>query len=125
MGRLSPKSRRPAHPTYQKASWQPPLDIYQVGEAWLLKLDLAGVEQQDIRIFVEGRRIVISGERRDLAVAQCCRAYQMEIAYNQFERAVQLPVELDPTNCECEYVNGMLLVTLHPLATSGGGNVQP
>ena len=95
------------------------MDIYRIDDAWLLKFDLAGVESEDFQVSIHGHRVDVSGERRDWAVTQRCRAYQMEIAYNGFERSIVLPVELDPNSFGYEYRNGMLLVTVVPFSCKG------
>lgn len=109
-----------SQPAYQSPFWRPSVDVYRTDDAWLLKFDLAGVEEKNLRVSVQGRRVVVSGERRDWTVTQGCRAYQMEIAYSQFERAIELPEVLDASSCRFEYRDGMLLVTVQSPADRGG-----
>ncbi|MCS7168724.1 MAG: Hsp20/alpha crystallin family protein [Gemmatales bacterium] len=95
----------------QEAQWSPPVDIYRTPRGWLLKFDLAGVRPGDIRIDVHGSRLTVSGLRRDFCVEEHGYAqYRMEIAYNQFERTVELPVDLNHAHIDLDYREGMLLV---------------
>src|SRR5262249_1271780 len=55
----------PAADSYRDVTWQPPMDLYRTRTGWLLKLDLAGVRPDDIRVTVQGRRLSIRGMRRD------------------------------------------------------------
>jgi len=48
--------------------WVPPVDVYRTNRGWILKFDLAGVQVEDVRITVRGRRITIDGVRRDSVV---------------------------------------------------------
>ena len=52
-----------------------------------MKFDLAGVRPEDVMVTVRGRRVSVSGVRRDLMVEEGCSYYSMEISYNRFERS--------------------------------------
>jgi len=47
------------------AVWAPAVDVYRVGEGWLLKFDLAGVRPEDIQLHAAGRKLTVSGRMRD------------------------------------------------------------
>jgi HSP20 family protein len=96
------------------APWQPPADVYQTADGWLIKLDVAGVRPEDVKVSLTGRRLKIQGARRDTSVEQGCRSYRMEIAYSHFERSVELPCHFDAVEVTTEYRDGMLLVRIHP-----------
>ena len=96
----------------EEPDWCPPVDIYRTGEGWLVKCDLAGVRRDDIQVTAAGRRLTISGVRRDLTLREGHRAYSLEIAYNRFARTIQLPCELDRASLELDYRDGMLLVAI-------------
>ncbi|GBD37265.1 hypothetical protein HRbin36_02395 [bacterium HR36] len=97
----------------QRTCWSPPVDIYRTPRGWLLKFDLAGVRPGDVRIDVHGSQVTVSGLRRDFCVEEYGYAqYCMEIAYNQFERTVELPADLDRAAIEVDYREGMLLVDI-------------
>lgn len=92
--------------------WQPPADIYQGRGGWLIKLDLAGVQPEEVHVRIQGRRMKIWGIRRDWTIREGHRAYALEIAYNRFERVIELPRELDSAYLDREYRNGMFLIYL-------------
>lgn len=94
------------------ACWRPAADVYRDREGWLVKFDLAGVAPQDIELSVRGRCLTIAGVRRDLNVREGRQAYSMEIAYSRFERAVELPVDLEELEIGSESHDGMLLVSI-------------
>lgn len=98
----------------RQAGWSPAVDIYRTGEGWLLKFDLAGVASGDLQLTVAGRCLIVRGRRRDWCVedAGTASSYSMEIAYSEFERAVELPVEIECMQIATDYRDGMLLVRL-------------
>ena len=94
------------------ACWRPAVDVYRDRDGWLVKVDLAGVAPQDIELGVRGRYLTVAGVRRDMNVREGRQAYRMEIAYSRFERAVELPVDLEELDIGSECRDGMLLVSI-------------
>jgi len=94
------------------APWQPSVDVYRIRDGWLLKFDLAGVRLEDVTVSVNGRRVSVSGVRRDSIVEEGCSYYSMEISYNRFERAIEMPADLENTRVSLEVRNGLLLVRM-------------
>jgi HSP20 family protein len=102
-------------PTAAHASpgtWRPSVDIYRGKDGWLVKCDLAGVQKNDIQTTIRGRRLTISGVRRDWSVVEGHRAYSLEITYDRFERTIEMPCEIERAEMEIDYRDGMLLVAI-------------
>lgn len=94
------------------ANWCPKADIYCSKQGWLIKLDLAGVEPENLELTLTGSRLRVSGIRRDRAVRHGQQAYSMEIAYHRFEREFELPADIEKSELMTEYLDGMLLIHL-------------
>jgi HSP20 family protein len=92
------------------AGWCPAADVYRTPDGWLVKLDLAGVRPEDVRVRLQGKDLTVSGQRLDWCTEEGCRYYQMEIAYSSFERRLTLPVNLEEARVRAEHRLGMLLV---------------
>jgi HSP20 family protein len=92
--------------------WQPPVDVYQTDKGWLVKFDLAGVCPQELELERSGSSLRVCGMRRDVLLAEGQRPYSLEIAYNRFERTVELPDVIEPMSVSTEYIDGMLVVRL-------------
>ena len=97
---------------YRACAWQPLADIYRGTRGWLIKLDLAGVQIEDVELHTSGRQLIVQGLRRDRSILGGHRAYSMEIAYNRFQRNIELPCNIEGAQIFTEYDNGMLLVHL-------------
>ncbi len=100
----------PALEARTPAVWQPQVDIYRAREGWIIKMDLAGVQPQDVSVTVRGSRLRVSGVRHDRIVEEGWRHYAMEIAYNHFERTFELPCDLERARIIVEGREGMLLL---------------
>jgi HSP20 family protein len=98
---------------YHSPYWQPAVDVYETNRGWVLKYELAGVAPEDIEVHVAGRTIAVRGVRRDVRIEEKRQSYCMEISYNRFERALELPCELNTMELATQYRDGMLIVVLH------------
>ena len=95
----------------QGATWKPAVDVLQTRNGWLLRFDLAGVRLEDVTVTIQGRRIGVSGLRRDRFVEEEeWTYYSMEISWSRFERTIELPCSLDGARLAVELQNGILLV---------------
>jgi HSP20 family protein len=94
------------------APWEPSADVYRTRDGWLLKFDLAGVHPEDVTVTVSGRRVTVSGVRRDSVVEEGCSYYAMEISYNRFERSLEMPVDLANARVTIKARDGLLLVRM-------------
>ena len=97
---------------FQEPAWCPAADVYRTDEGWLLKFDLAGVRPEDLSVTAEGNQLTVSGRRRDLVCGQSCHHQQLEIAYSQFSRTMELPLTLDSAEITSQFHEGMLLVRI-------------
>jgi HSP20 family protein len=97
---------------FRQAHWQPSADAYRTAWGWILKYELAGVRPEEVQLTVSGRQVAVRGLRRDIYIEEDRQAYTMEIAYNQFERVIELPDDLSRMALAVDYRDGMLIVRL-------------
>ena len=96
----------------QWRGWQPRADIYRCDGKLLVKLELAGVAREDLRIELQQDTLIVEGRRRDRSVTDTTEFLSMEISYDYFKRILRLPVSVEPEGFETEYRDGMLLIHL-------------
>jgi len=93
------------------SAWSPPADIYNSKEnEWLLKIELAGVNVEEIGIRVAGPYLTLEGVRKDRS-SSYHTAHSMEIAYNHFERVFKFSSDIE-SNIRTDYKDGMLYISL-------------
>ncbi len=101
-----------ASPAIAQGTWKPSADVYRIHDGWLLKFDLAGVDMEDVTVEVQGCRVTVSGIRRDWLVEEGASYYSMEIAYNRFERTIDLPCHFRHPRVGLENKNGLLIIRI-------------
>ena len=94
----------------QHKVWRPPTDVYETDDCVVVKVEIAGMEDTDFQISLDGKRLIISGVRRD--PASKLGYQQLEILYGQFETDVHLARAIEEDKIEATYQNGFLMVHL-------------
>jgi HSP20 family protein len=87
--------------------WQPLADVYETEAAFVVLLELPGVEQEDVEIQVDGEEVLVRGQRR-LGPARPERYHRMERSYGTFSRSFRLPGEVDPEAVAAQFKDGLL-----------------
>jgi HSP20 family protein len=96
---------------YERNGWNPRADVYRCAGGWLVKVELAGVAEEDLRVEVQGDNLVVEGRRRDLCIDEAREYLSMEISYDWFRRVIRLPGHAAATRMQ--YRDGMLMIYLH------------
>jgi HSP20 family protein len=95
-------------------TWSPPTDVYETEEVYIVRVEIAGMREEDFEVQLENNTLLISGSRPDLTER---RAYQqMEIRFGKFSTAITLPGSVNIEQARAEYKDGFLIVVL-PKAT--------
>jgi HSP20 family protein len=94
----------------QHKIWRPATDVYETDSYVVVKVEIAGMDEEDFVVSLDTKRLIISGVRHDPAAKLAYQ--QMEIPYGQFETDVYLPWAIDEDQVEATYHNGFLSVFL-------------
>lgn len=92
------------------AYWSPNTDVYSTKEGIVIKVELAGIQREDLQLTVDGNQLKISGYRPDGCRAAQCTFLVMEINYGAFETVVELPSGYDLAQARAAYHNGFLRI---------------
>jgi HSP20 family protein len=99
-----------------RRQFSPHVDVYYCGQPprAIVKVELAGVEVDDVGLEIRGRQLVIEGERR--AQESEGRLYQqIEIPHGPFRRVVELGADVVADAATASYDDGILRVEI-PIA---------
>ncbi len=96
----------------KEGKWQPLADVYETDEAWVIKLELAGLRKEDFSLSANMGILTIRGTRRDEFEGKWRTYHQAEINYNEFERSFLLPQGTDEEAIKALYRDGLLVITI-------------
>ena len=92
--------------------WQPDVDVFETEKAVVVRVELAGVRGDDLRVSVDGEALRISGVRMAPEPVKLQRLHQMEIAVGPFERRLRIPIGFQREGVTAQLADGFLTVTL-------------
>jgi HSP20 family protein len=102
--RRQPLAREP------ETHWVPNTDVYVCDSGVVIKVELAGMQRENLELVIEGNRLKISGQRGDGCRIGHCKFLVMEINYGAFESLIELPPGYDLNQAKAAYQNGFLRI---------------
>ena len=104
--------------------WCPSMDISETKDNLLVKVEVPGMDQKDIRISLQENLLTITGEKRQEKEEKDERYHRVERSYGVFTRGLRLPVAVDGSRVAATFKNGLLTVTL-PKTPAAKGTTIP
>jgi HSP20 family protein len=89
----------------------PPMNVFRKGDDFIIITEIPGVKKSDIDLEVKGRTLRLSGQKA-VAFPEKAAVHRRERRSGRFDRAVTLPVEIDPDGVKADYRDGILAVFL-------------
>ncbi|HZA59753.1 MAG TPA: Hsp20/alpha crystallin family protein [Solirubrobacterales bacterium] len=115
------RARRP------QTAFIPRLDLYYCGEdapeRAVIKMELPGVDVDAVSIEVQGRTLIVSGER-PVRETEGRTYQQVELPSGPFRRVVELSVDVAADEAQATYEDGLLRIEL-PVRTQRGARQVP
>ncbi len=88
----------------------PAADIVEADDAYVLSLDLPGVDRDALRVHYDDGVLTISGERSLAETHRDARAHRVERRYGRFSRQFTLGTAIDPDAIDARLDDGVLTV---------------
>ena len=96
-------------------AWAPALDLVERHDAYLIALEVPGVDPASIDISFEQNVLTVRGSKShgfELNKDSELRVYSAERAVGNFERSVRLPEFVDGEKISADYDHGVLFLTI-------------
>lgn len=90
--------------------WTPPCDFLETNDSYIVRVEVAGMNEKDFEITAYHHRLKIHGRRFDNS--DFTTFHQMEIYFGDFNIELDLPSNILLDKASAEYCNGFLLITL-------------
>jgi HSP20 family protein len=89
----------------------PPLNVFRKGEDFIVITELPGIDKSQLEVHVKGSTIRLAGTKA-VNHPEKASVHRRERLAGRFDRAVSLPVEVDPERVKAEYHDGILALFL-------------
>lgn len=93
----------------------PVVDIAERENDYQIKVELPGVEKNDVRITVQNDVLTIRGEKEKGTEQKNENYRRVERSYGSFQRSFAMPTSVQSDKIEASYDNGILTITLPKL----------
>ncbi len=93
-------------------AWQPATNLYETKDRYVVCVDLAGVNREEIDVEVQQDVLVIQGQRESPRPQSRSKVHLMEIDHGNFRRTITIPSSVQMANIKARYVDGYLWVEL-------------
>ena len=90
--------------------WNPPVDISETEDRFVIHVELAGVSSGDVDISVENAVLSIEGQRKFYTDQREDEFLRVERRFGSFTRSVTLPSTADVERIEASFDAGVLLI---------------
>ena len=116
MNRLMRDSRGPGSEGQDEAltssAFAPPVDVYEDEHNVTLKIEVPGIDENDIDVRIENNTLTVHGERKFEKEEKEENYRRVERQYGSFTRTFTLPNTVDQESVQADYDKGVLKVKL-------------
>jgi HSP20 family protein len=92
--------------------WVPPMDLVEAEDHFVLRADLPGLTEEDVKIEVQEGTLTISGERKAEHEEREHGWYRIERSFGAFNRSLTLPEHVNTDAIAAEFKDGVLEVRI-------------
>ena len=90
--------------------WAPRMDFSETEKEYLAKMDLPGLESDDVKVKVENHQLIVSGERKEEKRDEGEDFLRIERSQGSFYRSLPLPENTKTDAIDAKLKNGVLMV---------------
>jgi len=105
-------------------AWAPALDISERKDAYLVTVELPGVETDDLQITLEDGLLTIQGERHFAHDSSEQQFHRVERRYGAFRRSITLPAQVQAEQIEATFENGVLQIMVPKMEEAKPKRIQ-
>jgi HSP20 family protein len=100
----------------------PRADVEETDDAYMVDVELPGVDKKDVEISVAGRRLTITGERKEKERVGIVRRRTRSVG--RFEFDIQLPGDVDDSETTASLADGVLTVRVPKASAERARRIQ-
>jgi len=96
--------------TMRSPAWRPPTDVFETESTIVVRVEIAGMREEDFSIELNGRNLTVRGSRQDMPERRAF--HQMEIYFGEFAIELELPNYIETDQVQAVYSDGFLRIHL-------------
>lgn len=104
--------RQGLSPAALRSLWAPQVEVFERGNNLVIRAELPGLSREDVDVEIDDDTLIIRGERHNDVDDEQEGYYRSERSYGSFYRAIPLPDNIDASQCNASFRDGVLQVSL-------------
>jgi HSP20 family protein len=96
---------------FDNSTWAPPVDVAEETDKILVKVEVPGMNESDLKVHFEDGLLTVSGERQ-FEKKDDRNYHRIERTYGSFVRTFSLPRSVDANSIVASYKNGILEIEI-------------
>jgi len=108
-----------------EGSWRPAVEVLESETAWLLSMELPGVESEAVTVKFADGNLTVSGEKSEPEFAEGVERRRSELVRGKFERVFELPDHVEAEGIQARFSQGVLNVEIPKGNPGPEGRVIP
>ena len=105
-------------------AWQPPVDLCEMSDAIVIRIELPGVRREDLRVSILDNALKIEGRKQRLTPGRTegekpLRFVCLERSYGSFARTIALKWPVEVENISADLTDGVLHIRLPKTKSCG------
>jgi len=89
-------------------SWSPSTDIYETKDEYVFKIEVPGMNKDDVKVEFTEDTLTIKGERKEDKEIKKENFHRIERFFGSFQRSFTLPKNIDEKKIKAELKDGIL-----------------
>ena len=91
--------------------WAPSMDVSESKDAFVVKMEVPGMEPGDIQVSMQESMLTVKGEKKQEKEEKTDNYYVAERSFGSFARSIRLPDTVDEGKVEAKFDKGVLKIT--------------
>jgi HSP20 family protein len=93
-------------------TWMPALDVFETDDKLIAKMDLPGIDPNEVEVSVEDSTLTVSGKRELTSETNEEDYHRIERRYGAFTRSIALPQTADAEKVQASFDKGVLTIEI-------------
>jgi HSP20 family protein len=95
-------------PDFPQEMFQPPFDLQETDDHFLVSIDLPGLSKDDVKVEASGNQLRVFGERKE----ESGKGKNRQRRFGSFEQTLTLPEGCKAEDIEAKFENGVLNIAI-------------
>jgi HSP20 family protein len=100
------------HPERRDSYFSPVVDVSEVEDEYIIRAELPGINQEDVKVSVHDHTLSIKGEKKLQKEEKERNFHRVERSYGSFERTFSLGAGVDSGKAKAKFKDGVLEIRL-------------